>query len=88
MEPLVVWLLIFVVFFCVLYFTVKAAVRTGYWRPGRPSKTRPTRKRMAKCHPFSLSTGSCPIQDAGGTGPLSSRFAHKADGTLRALGVF
>lgn len=24
----------------------------------------------------------------GGTGPLSSRFAHKADGTLRALGVF
>ena len=29
MEPLVVWLLIFVVFFCVLYFTVKAAVRDG-----------------------------------------------------------
>ena len=29
MEPLVVWLLIFVVFFCVLYFTVKAAVRYG-----------------------------------------------------------
>ena len=29
MEPIVVWLLIFVVFFCVLYFTVKAAVRDG-----------------------------------------------------------
>lgn len=29
MEPLVAWLLIFVVFFCVLYFTVKAAVRDG-----------------------------------------------------------
>ena len=29
MEPLVVWLLIFVVFFCVLYFTVQAAVRDG-----------------------------------------------------------
>jgi len=29
MEPLVVWLLIFVVFFCVLYFIVKAAVRDG-----------------------------------------------------------
>ena len=29
MEPLVVWLRIFVVFFCELYFTVKAAVRDG-----------------------------------------------------------
>ena len=37
---------------------------------------------------FLLSKGFRPIQDAGGTGPLSSRFAHKADGTLRALGVF
>ena len=57
MEPIVVWLLIFVVFFCVLYFTVKAAVRDGILaarqaRRNRPSKTRPTRKRMAKCHPF------------------------------------
>ena len=33
MEPLVVWLLIFVVFFCVLYFTVKAAVRDGILAP-------------------------------------------------------
>ena len=69
MEPLVVWLLIFVVFFCVLYFIVKAACGTGYWRPGRPSKTRPTRKRMAKCHPFSLyPRGPAPFKTPGEQG--------------------
>ena len=41
MEPLVVWLLIFVVFFCVLYFTVKAACGTGYWRPRQAQREEP-----------------------------------------------
>ena len=60
MEPLVVWLLIFVVFFCMLYFTVKAAVRDGILaarqaqREEPPQQDAPNEKRMAKCHPFSL----------------------------------
>ena len=89
MEPLVVWLLIFVVYFCVLYFTVKAAVRDGILAARQAQQDAPNEKKDGYMPSFFLlSTGSCPIQDAGGTGPLSSRFAHKADGTLRALGVF
>ena len=73
MEPLVVWLLIFVVFFCVLYFIVKAAVRDGILaarqaqREEPPQQDAPNEKKDGSMPSlFLLSTGSCPIQDAGG----------------------
>ena len=73
MEPLVVWLLIFVVFFCVLYFIVKAAVRDGILaarqaqREEPPQQDAPNEKKDGKMPSFFLlSKGFRPIQDAGG----------------------
>lgn len=45
MELLVVWLLIFVVFFCMLYFTVKAAVRDGILAARQAQQDAPNEKK-------------------------------------------
>ena len=94
MEPLVVWLLIFVVFFCVLYFTVKAAVRDGILRPAGPAGgTAPARRAQREkgwlnAILFSFIQGVPPHPRRRRNRAAKLAFCPQADGTLRALGVF
>lgn len=81
MEPLVVWLLIFVVFFCVLYFTVKAAVRDGILAARQAQREEPPQQ-------------DAPNEKKGWLNAILFSFIHgvlphpRRRGTLRALGVF
>ena len=79
MEPIVVWLLIFVVFFCVLYFTVKAAVRDGILaarqaqREEQPQQDAPNEKKDGEMPSFFHGENSAVFQGPGKAAPKKAK---------------
>lgn len=83
MEPIVVWLLIFVVFFCVLYFTVKAAVRDGILaarqaqREEQPQQDAPNEKKDGEMPSFFHGENSAVFQGSGKAVPQKRKEAKR-----------
>ena len=83
MEPIVVWLLIFVVFFCVLYFTVKAAVRDGILaarqaqREEQPQQDAPNEKKDGEMPSFFHGENSAVFQGSGKAVPQKKKRGQK-----------